>query len=109
MSKNIGIDVKAPEKECNDGKCPFHGSIKLHGRVFVGKVVKNVFQKTTTIEWPRRIYVPKYERYEKRRTRVKAHVPDCLNVKFGDEVKIMETRPLSKTKNFVLIEIQNQE
>ena len=46
----------------------------------------------------------KFERYEKRRTRIKVHNPECINAKEGDIVKISECRPLSKTKNFVIIE-----
>jgi small subunit ribosomal protein S17 len=40
-----------------------------------------------------------------RRTRVKAHNPESIDAKEGDTVRIAETRPLSKTKNFVVIEI----
>ncbi len=59
--------------------------------------------KTVTVEWTRRHYIPKYERYEKRRTRVKAHNPDEIDAQVGDIVTIKETRPLSKTKNFIII------
>ena len=47
----------------------------------------------------------KYERFEKRSTRIAAHIPDCINGKTGDSVKIMECRPLSKTKKFVVVEV----
>ncbi len=103
--RSIGIDVPFPEKTCTEEKCPFHGNLKVHGRVFVGTVTKSIFHKTATIEFPRQFYVQKYERYEKRRTRIKAHVPGCLNVVKGDTLKIAETRPLSKTKNFVAVEV----
>lgn len=78
--------------------------LAVRGNVFVGKVVSNVFHKTCTVEWGRRHFVPKYERYEKRRTRVKVHVPESFNIAVGDTVKIGQTRPLSKTKHFVVIE-----
>lgn len=106
MNKNTGVQVKAPSKTCEDKNCPFHGDLKVHGRVFEGNVRTNVFQKTVTLEWERRKYVPKYERYEKRRTKIKAHVPPCIELKSGDVAKVMETRPLSKTKHFVVIEKQ---
>ena len=102
--RNIGIKVKTPEKECNDKNCPFHGSLRRRGRVFVGTVIGTKMHKTATVEWTRRYYLPKYERYEKRRTRVKVHNPSCINAQNGDVVRIMECRPLSKTKNFVVIE-----
>ena len=49
-------------------------------------------------------YVPKYMRYEKRRSRINAHLPPCLEVKEGDPVRIAECRPLSKTVAFVVVE-----
>lgn len=61
-------------------------------------------QETATIEWPRRKYVTKFERYEKSRTRIKAHNPKTIDAKKGDIVKIMECRPISKTKHFIIIE-----
>lgn len=106
--RSIGIVVAFPEKSCNEEKCPFHGNLKIHGRIFVGTVIKPVFHKTATIEFPRQFYVAKYERFEKRRTRVKAHVPPCLEVVKGDTLKIAETRPLSKTKMFVAVEVVKQ-
>ena len=61
-------------------------------------------QKTATVEFERRSFISKYERYEKKRTRIKAHNPECLGAKDGDIVRISECRPLSKTKTFVIIE-----
>lgn len=102
-TRDIGIDVTPPEKECNDENCPFHGHLKVRGRVFVGRVVSKK-EKTITIEWDYLRYVPKYERSERRRTRVYAHMPPCIDAEKGDTVKIAECRPLSKTKNFVVVE-----
>tara|TARA_Y100000310_G_C20688463_1_gene820651 strand:+ start:796 stop:1065 length:270 start_codon:yes stop_codon:yes gene_type:complete len=79
--------------------------LKIHGRTFIGRVIKDVFHKTTTIEFPRQIYIPKYERFQKRRTRIKVHVPEKLSVKKGDMLKVIETRPISKTKNFLAVEV----
>jgi len=41
--------------------------------------------------------------YERRYSKVKAHNPDEIDAKVGDVVTIMETRPISKTKNFIVI------
>lgn len=103
-AKNIGMDINPPKKECEDRKCPFHGEIKVRGRSFVGTVIAAKMQKTATIEFKRKVMIPKYERYTKKRTRIKAHNPDCIKAEEGDIVKIIETRPLSKTVNFVIIE-----
>jgi small subunit ribosomal protein S17 len=106
-TKNIGIETTKPSNtpKSVDPKDPFFGSVKLRGRVFTGLVVSAKMQKTVTVEWPRRRFNKKYERFEVRRTRVKAHNPESIDAKEGDTVKIGETRPLSKTKNFVVIEI----
>ena len=99
----IGIDVEEPKKKCNDENCPWHGHLKVRGIILEGKVVSTAMQSTVVVERERLHYVPKYERYEKRTSRYKAHLPPCIEVKKGDEVVIMECRPLSKTKHFVVV------
>jgi len=106
--KNLGINVKSPKRSCKDRNCPFHGDIKLRGRIFKGKVVKTLMNKTATVEWERSVLIPKYERFEKKMTRIKVHSPLCMDIKKGDEVRVVETRPISKTKNFVIIEVLNE-
>lgn len=79
--------------------------ISTRGRTFTGLVTSDKMSKTVTVEWERRKYIPKYERYQKRRTKVKAHNPQNINAEWGDTVEIMETRPISKTKNFIVTKI----
>lgn len=107
--KSIGRNVDFPKQKCNDKNCPFHGTLKCRGRAFLGTVISSKMHKTVVIEWSRTIYLPKYERYEKKKSKIKAHNPACLNAKEGDVVKISECRPLSKTKNFVVINIMGKE
>jgi small subunit ribosomal protein S17 len=80
-------------------------NISVRGKTFTGKVVSAKMHKTVVVEWERRVLIPKFERYEKRRSKVSAHNPEEINAKEGDIVKIRETRPLSKTKNFVVVEV----
>ena len=102
--KNIGISgIEPPKDSCNDKKCAWHGKIRIHGRIFKGKVIE-AKHKHVLVEFYRYVYIPKYERYEVRRTRIKAHNPPCINAKEGDTVLIGETRPLSKTIHFVVIQ-----
>ena len=108
-AKNIGLELAKPKVDCKDRHCPFHGTLKVRGRTFTGEVIKSGMHKTVTVEWPRLFFIPKYERFEKKRTRVKAHNPECMKAKKGDKVKIMESRPISKTKNFVVIEVIKNE
>jgi len=88
---------------CTDKHCPFHSHLKLRGRTFEGIIVKKDPNRTAVIEWPRQFYITKYERYETRKTRLKVHNPPCINAQIGSKVKVMECRPISKTKNFVII------
>lgn len=104
QTKNIGIDVKPPKEKCEDKKCPFHGNIKPRGRIFTGVILTKDTHRTATIEWTYPILVPKYERSETRRTKIHVHNPACIDADIGDIVKVSETKPLSKTKNFVIIE-----
>jgi small subunit ribosomal protein S17 len=107
--KNTGIKTEKPAGKCNDDNCPFHGSLKCRGRVFTGTVISVKMQKTAIVEWGHRQFLRKYERYEKRKSRVKAHNPSCINASEGNIVKIMECRPLSKTKNFVIVKVLGEE
>ncbi len=79
-------------------------SIRTHGRTFTGVVVESRMQSTATVEWPRRKYLQKFERYQTSRTSVKAHNPKEIDAKKGDLVRIVECRPISKTKHFIIIE-----
>jgi small subunit ribosomal protein S17 len=96
--------MAAEKSSCGDRNCPIHGDLKTRGRVFIGMVLKSGSQKTSTVAWERKYYIPKYERYEKRRTKIHSHNPPCINAKEGDIVRIAECRPLSKTKKSVIIE-----
>jgi len=98
------MGVESPKETCEDSKCPFHGDIIPRGRTFVATVESSKMTRTAKVVWDRRNYIPKYERYEKRRSKVFAHNPPCIKAVEGDVVKIMETRPLSKGKNFVIIQ-----
>lgn len=104
-AKDIGIDVKdAPKEACKDEFCPYHGHLRVRGRVFVGTIVSDNMTRAAVVEWPFLQKVPKYERYMKKKSRVVAHNPACINARKGDKVKIVECRPISKTKNFVIVE-----
>ena len=91
--------------ECKDPNCPRHGHIKVRGQTFIGKVVRYKMQKSAIVEWERIVKIPKYERVFKAKSRVVVHVPDCIKIKEGDIVKIGETRKISKTKSFVVLEV----
>ncbi len=105
VKKNIGIEAKRPEKECQDNRCPWHGTLALRGRVFIGEVISDKATKTVVVQWHYNHYLKKYERYERRNTTVVAYNPQCINAKKGNIVKIAECRPVSKTKAFAVVEV----
>lgn len=102
--RNIGIEVAAPEGECSDPNCPFHGTLSVRGQVIDGVVDSIKMDRTVIVKRDYLQFVKKYERYEKRSARYAAHAAPCLGLKVGDSVKIMECRPLAKTVSFAVIE-----
>jgi small subunit ribosomal protein S17 len=106
----IGLDVPLPPEpenpeEYDYEKCPFYGQLPVRGQTRSGTVVSTDMAKTVIVEQEYDVFVPKYDRYMKRRSRIPAHVPGVLDsLEEGDEVKIAETRPLSKTKSHVVVE-----
>lgn len=103
-AQDIGLDVDAPDASCENEHCPFHGSLPVRGRVFEGEVVSDRIEDTVMVRWEYAQKVPKYERYERRNTKVAAHNPPCIDAEEGDTVTVAECRPLSKTKSFVVVE-----
>ena len=81
------------------------GSYSVRGSILLGKVVSAKAPKTVTVERIITRYVPKFQRYKKVRSKIHAHNPETINAVEGDYVKIGETRKLSKTKNFIVLEI----
>ena len=73
-------------------------------RVLTGKVVSNSRDKTIAVLVERRVRHPIYKKYIKRSTKVHAH--DEKNESgLGDVVRVSESKPFSKTKNWALIEV----
>ncbi len=91
------------ETKCQDKDCPKHGSLKIRVRTFEGKVIKK-FHKRVVIEFERMIYVRKYERYAKSKTKIHARLPVCIEkeINIGDLIQFKECRPLSKIIHFVV-------
>ena len=98
-------EEKIARAECKDKDCHIHGNLKARGRTFEGNVIKK-FPKRIVIEFGRTIYVRKYERYKKSKTKIHARLPRCMEkeINVGDYVKVRECRPLSKLIHFVVIE-----
>ena len=100
--------VKPAKKEqvhCTDKFCPEHGHTSLRGRTFKGKVISK-HPTRVAIEFERTLFIKKYERYAKKKTKLHARLPECMNdeVEIGDYVEIKECRPISKIIHFVVIQ-----
>lgn len=70
----------------------------------IGLVVSNKMDKTVTVTVERRVKHPIYGKFVKKTTKFHAH-DDKNECTVGDLVRIMETRPLSKTKRWRLVEV----
>ncbi len=73
-------------------------------RTIEGRVVSNKMQKTVTVLLERQVQHPLYGKIVRRSTKVHAH-DEKGECKEGDMVRIAECRPLSKTKNWRVVEI----
>jgi small subunit ribosomal protein S17 len=73
-------------------------------RTIEGRVVSNKMQKTVTVLLERQVQHPLYGKIVRRSTKVHAH-DENNECKEGDVVRIAETRPLSKTKNWRVVKV----
>ena len=72
-------------------------------KIYTGKVISNKMDKTIVVAVTRLYQHPKYKKTVKRVTKFKAH-DEKNTCQIGDMVKIIETRPLSKEKRWIVIE-----
>ena len=70
----------------------------------IGKVVSNKMQKSITITIDRKVKHPIYGKFMNKTTKLMAH-DEKNEAGIGDTVRIAETRPLSKSKRWRLVEI----
>lgn len=70
----------------------------------IGKVVSNKMDKTIVVSIEDNVRHPKYGKIMKRTVKIHAH-DENNECGIGDKVSVMETRPLSKTKRWRLVEI----
>ncbi len=101
---SAGLLIAPPKRTCDDARCPFHGHVKVRGKILTGRVVSVSDKQTVVLQREFLQSVPKYNRYERRRGKVHAHLPPCIDLKEGDTASVAECRPLSKTISFVVIQ-----
>ncbi len=82
------------------------GTTSNRGRrkVRTGVVVSDAMDKTVVVRISSQVRHPFYGKIVRRSTKLKAH-DEANEVRVGDTVRIMETRPLSKTKRWRVVEV----
>ncbi len=90
---------------CMDKKCYIHHGLKVRGNRMSGKIKSTKAKNTAIIERDSTKYYAKYQRRAKERTHITAHLPGCMKVQIGDMVTIGETRRVSKTKAWTVLEV----
>ncbi|TQV74759.1 30S ribosomal protein S17 [Aliikangiella marina] len=77
---------------------------KVIKRTLTGKVISDKMDKTITVKVERQVKHPIYGKFIKRSTKVHAH-DETNECKMGDTVTVIESRPLSKSKSWQLVEV----
>ena len=77
---------------------------KVIKRTLTGLVISDKMDKTITVKVERQVKHPKYGKFIKRSTKVHAH-DETNECKMGDTVTVVESRPLSKSKSWQLVEV----
>ncbi|MEI6532252.1 MAG: 30S ribosomal protein S17 [Candidatus Roizmanbacteria bacterium] len=72
-------------------------------KTFIGTVVSNKMQNTIVVDVVRKFRHALYRKVITKSKKYLAH-NDKNNVEVGDKVKIIETKPMSKTKSFIVVE-----
>ncbi|MGI0015452.1 MAG: 30S ribosomal protein S17 [Nitrososphaera sp.] len=109
MARNIGVSVVSPRKTCKDDLCPFHGTLSVRGKLLTGIVASSKAKNMVVVsrEYPKS--TRKYKRLQRSRSKVHAYLPECIDLKEGDEVRIAECRRVAKTVSFVVIEVNRKD
>jgi len=76
-------------------------------RTLQGKVVSDKMDKTITVMIERRVKHPIYGKFVKRSTKLHAH-DEQNECQIGDTVTVRECRPLSKSKSWMLVSIDER-
>jgi len=110
----IGYGIQTPQTAIDadyyDRKCPFTGDVNVSKKIFKGIVHKMKAEKTIVVINNYLFFDKKYKRYARRNTKINVHLSPCFNglVQVGDVVVCGQTRPLSKTKNSVVLAVEKK-
>lgn len=102
-TRNIGLETRNPDRQCEDPNCPFHGTLRIRGKLLTGKVVSISARNMAVVQRESTKYNDKYMRYLKKRHKLHAHLSPCMDLEIGDTANVAECRPVSKTVSFVVV------
>ncbi|MDC4223383.1 MAG: 30S ribosomal protein S17 [Candidatus Manganitrophus sp.] len=71
---------------------------------YVGQVISDKMDKTVVVAIDRMVQDPRYKKFLKRTNKLKAH-DEKNEAHVGDRVKLIETRPMSREKRWVVVEV----
>jgi small subunit ribosomal protein S17 len=80
------------------------GESVSHRHEWVGRVVSNKMQKTVVVAVDRVVAHPMYKKVLRRVTKLKAH-DERSECKVGDQVRLIQSRPISKDKHWRVVEV----
>lgn len=92
------------EQSVNEKAAPSTAETRASRKTRIGIVSSDKMNKTITVEVERKVKHPMYGKFLKKTSKFHAHDEEN-KAGIGDTVRIMETRPLSKTKRWRLVEI----
>lgn len=109
VSSGVSADVRSVSEDATAAAKPHTAQRKPEGqrgerKVREGLVVSDKMDKTVTVSLEDRVKHPLYGKVIRRTNKVKAH-DEQNTAGVGDRVRLMETRPLSATKRWRLVEI----
>lgn len=99
--KKTQVRESAPAQSGNEAEAASERNRLQKRRVIVGTVVSNKMQKTIVVKVDRRVRHSLYKKYVTKSRRFKAH-DETNNANIGDLVTLVESRPLSREKRWVL-------
>ncbi len=94
----------APSQAATIESAPTEAATRNARKVREGLVVSNKMEKTAVVAVIERVRHAKYDKFVLRTKRLYAH-DENNDANIGDRVRVMETRPLSKSKNWRIIQI----
>lgn len=104
IKDNLEEQVAAEIIQVDDVAVPVNAKARGRRTEKVGIVTSDKMQKTVVVRVDRLVKHPVYKRYVRRRTKFMAH-NEIEGVSIGDQVRIIETRPLSKLKRWRVAEV----